>query len=312
MNHDILKFIDSPDVREFNKNTVFTPAQQVILVSRSEKTTVFEKIEMLEYLLNTYTEEEFGEDSIIFDCMWNRCMSFYENTKHMVRMWKDILADREVQDGSIYVARFEEREFFYERGDEEHYFSSYENAYAYIKEEKEEYLDIEKDHGKPIPMVGFIERVVLDEDVCDIYWFDNDLNLVKVFGREERYALSEEVRIEPFDHFIFHLPLPFHVGDILKMETLKNEPVYGVVYYEWNEPKNPVLVSMNMWLDCYWEEKKKYDFMDDAPILSLTYATDEDLKTLSEEESYKLRLLSKARKKEIDFYELLLDRNIPI
>lgn len=67
-----------------------------------------------------------------------------------------------------------------------------------------------------------------------------------------------------------------------------------------------------MWLDCYWEEKKKYDFMDDAPILSLTYATDEDLKTLSEEESYKLRLLSKARKKEIDFYELLLDRNIPI
>ena len=134
MKHDILKFIDSPDVREFNKNTVFTPAQQVILVSRSEKTTVFEKIEMLEYLLNTYTEEEFGEDSIIFDCMWNRCMSFYENTKHMVRMWKDILADREIQDGSIYVARFEEREFFYERGDEEHYFSSYENAYAYIKE----------------------------------------------------------------------------------------------------------------------------------------------------------------------------------
>lgn len=36
--HDILKFIDSPDVREFNKNTVFTPAQQAILVSRSEKT----------------------------------------------------------------------------------------------------------------------------------------------------------------------------------------------------------------------------------------------------------------------------------
>ena len=62
----------------------------------------------------------------------------------------------------------------------------------------------------------------------------------------------------------------------------------------------------------YWEEKKKYDFMDDADILKLTYATDDDLKTISEEESYKLRLLSKARKKEIDFYELLLDRNIPI
>lgn len=155
-------------------------------------------------------------------------------------------------------------------------------------------------------------RVVLDEDVSDFYWFDNDLNLVKVSGHEERYTLSEEIRIEPFEHFIFHLPLPFHVGDILKMETLANEPVYGVVYYEWDEPKNPALVSMTMWLDCYWEEKKKYDFMDDAKILSLTYATDEDLKTLSEEESYKLRLLSKARKKEIDFYELLLDRNIPI
>lgn len=256
MNNKVLNFIDSPDVRNFNKNTAFTPAQQVILVSRSEKTTVFEKIEMLEYLLNTYTEEEFGEDSIIFDCMWDRCMSFYENTKHMVQMWKDILADREVQDGSIYVARFEEREFFYERDDEEHYFSSYENAYAYMKEEKEEYLDIEKRHGKPIPMVGFIERVVLDEDVCDIYWFDNDLNLVKVSGRVERYKLSEEVQVEPFEHFIFHLPLPFHIGDILKMETLSNEPVYGVVYYEWDEPKNPILVSMTMWLDCYWVNAK--------------------------------------------------------
>lgn len=267
MKHDILKFIDSPDVREFNKNTVFTPAQQVILVSRSEKTTVFEKIAMLEYLLNTYTEEEFGEDSIIFDCAWDRCMSFYENTKYMLRMWKDILADRDVQYGSIYAVQFEERAFFHER-DEYHYFSSYENAYAYMKEEKEDYLDIEKSHGNPIPMVGFMKRVVLDEDVCDSYWFDNDLNLVKVYGRDERYKLSEEVQVEPFEHFIFHLPLPFHVGDILKVETFVNEPVYGVVYYEWDEPKNPILVSMTMWLDCYWEEKKKYDFMDDADILS--------------------------------------------
>lgn len=48
--YDFLKFIDSPDIREFNKDTVFALAEQAVLVSISYKTTVKEKIEALQYL----------------------------------------------------------------------------------------------------------------------------------------------------------------------------------------------------------------------------------------------------------------------
>ena len=52
--YDFLRFIDSPDIREFNKDTNFTPAEQAVLISLSDKTTVEEKIEALQYLADRW------------------------------------------------------------------------------------------------------------------------------------------------------------------------------------------------------------------------------------------------------------------
>lgn len=49
---DLLQFIDSPDIREYNRDTCFTPAEWAVLVSRSMKRSVEEKIEALQYLAN--------------------------------------------------------------------------------------------------------------------------------------------------------------------------------------------------------------------------------------------------------------------
>ena len=57
----LLGFIDSPDIRVFNKDTVFTPIEQAVLVSRSRHRTLEEKIDALNYLLGHYTEGEFQE-----------------------------------------------------------------------------------------------------------------------------------------------------------------------------------------------------------------------------------------------------------
>ncbi len=104
MNHKVLEFIDSPDVREFHKNTVFTPAQKVVLVMRSGKKTVDEKIEMLEYLLETYSETEFNDGSVICNYVCDTDISFYENVKYTIKIWKDMLCDRERENEYGYKA----------------------------------------------------------------------------------------------------------------------------------------------------------------------------------------------------------------
>ena len=57
----------------------------------------------------------------------------------------------------------------------------------------------------------------------------------------------------------------------------------------------------------YDDKREKYDFVDDEDILTLTFAKEDDI---PEEERYKLKMLSMARKGKLDFYELLLDRGI--
>lgn len=61
---DFLRFIDSPDIREYNKNTHFTPAKQAVLISKSKNTTVLEKLSALKYLTKNYSDEEFGSDIV--------------------------------------------------------------------------------------------------------------------------------------------------------------------------------------------------------------------------------------------------------
>lgn len=62
--YDLLQFIDSQDIREYNKDTCFTPAEWAVLISKSLKRTVEEKIDALQYLVDHYTDSEFKEETI--------------------------------------------------------------------------------------------------------------------------------------------------------------------------------------------------------------------------------------------------------
>lgn len=63
--YDVLQFIDSPDIREFNKHTKFMPAEQAVLTAVSKRKTVEEKMDALQYLADQYTEDEFGTEKIL-------------------------------------------------------------------------------------------------------------------------------------------------------------------------------------------------------------------------------------------------------
>ena len=51
---NVLDFIDSKSIRDYNKDTEFSPAEQAILISKSRKTTVEEKVNALKELLQAY------------------------------------------------------------------------------------------------------------------------------------------------------------------------------------------------------------------------------------------------------------------
>lgn len=307
MHKDVLEFIDSPDIRTFHQKTVFTPAQQAVLVMRSGKKTVDEKIEMLEYLIDIYAETEFDDGSVVCDYVYDTDISFYENIKYTMKIWKDMLCDRTEDNGYLYAANLMEKEIFPER-ESYRYFSSYAKAYEYLKKEKDSYLKSE--YLKDIPTVGIILGIKPDTENRwdnDEYWFDSDMNLIEISGRNERYQISKNKTVQPVFSYAFHLELPFHVGDIVKAESFQRPPLWGVIYYEWEKPKKPEFCTMNIWLDVYDDKREKYDFVDDEDILTLTFAKEDDI---PEEERYKLKMLSMARKGELDFYELLLDRGI--
>lgn len=307
MHKDVLEFIDSPDIRTFHQKTVFTPAQQAVLVMRSGKKTVDEKIEMLEYLIDIYAETEFDDGSVVCDYVCGTDISFYENIKYTMKIWKDMLCDRTENNGYLYAANLMEKEIFPER-ESYRYFSSYEKAYEYLKKEKDSYLKSE--YLKDIPTVGIILGIKPDTENRwdnDEYWFDSDMNLIEISGRNERYQISKNKTVQPVFSYAFHLELPFHVGDIVKAESFQRPPLWGVIYYEWEKPKKPEFCTMNIWLDVYDDKREKYDFVDDEDILTLTFAKEDDI---PEEERYKLKMLSMARKGKLDFYELLLDRGI--
>ncbi|MCR5817094.1 MAG: hypothetical protein K6F91_09445 [Ruminococcus sp.] len=69
MTYDFLAFIDSKAIREHIKTTAyeFTPAEQAVLITRSHKRSVHEKLEALEYLCRTYSEKELGSDKVYYD-----------------------------------------------------------------------------------------------------------------------------------------------------------------------------------------------------------------------------------------------------
>ena len=302
--YDFLKFIDSPDIREYNRKTKFTPAEQAVLVSKSKRTTMEEKLDALKYLVGHYQEQEFGDESVSScDMFQEEKMPLREVVLRTIRVWEETLRDRTSNAGMAYAAQLVEigyprDEWMYYR-----YFSSYEKAYDYICREKRHYL--QDSDLKDVGTYCVIHRFKLDNSYndptdSDVYIFDNDMRLTEIYPYTLRLYEDDEYQVLVDDYEAF-VPLPFKAGDILKADTRRDGLLYGVMPYGWEKPDNPYRRRMMCELETWDNGCKRFDYIEDIDILGLSYCTEEELP----ENEQKLKLIRDVRQGKIDFYRLL-------
>ena len=161
-NYEFLEFLDSPDIREYNKNTRFHPAEQAVLVARSQKRTLEEKIKALQYLADLYSEEDFQNGSAMVGGYNEKSDGkFRECVLETVRVWNQILNDRYNQEGYVYAAALNEKDYINYEISEYSFFSDYENACQSLSRQKDEYL--KDDDLKDTQTIGRILRLKLDD-----------------------------------------------------------------------------------------------------------------------------------------------------
>lgn len=217
---NILDFIDSKEIREYNCNTKFTPIEQAVLIYHSEGTTVDEKMAAWQELLDTYSEEEFE---------WTRFgkRRFDEKTNRQiladtVTVYENALMQRSSVDNVIFEARFYESN--YPESDYPVYFSSYKEALEYIEGEKKSYLedeDLRKCLTKAKIHLKYLGTYASEDTV---YYFDNELRMTNILPGT-RCLVSDWYGI---DELFVQVPLPFKKGDIIR-SILPEKAEYGIL-----------------------------------------------------------------------------------
>ena len=130
---NILDFIDSKDIREYNKNTHFTPMEQAVLIHYSQGTTIDEKLSAWRELLAAHREEEF--EQLRFGKRNFAEKSNKQIITDTVTIYENALAQRKHTDGVVFEASFYESDFPDNRYP--HYFPDYPSAFAHIMDEKQ-------------------------------------------------------------------------------------------------------------------------------------------------------------------------------
>lgn len=304
---NILDFIDSFDIREYNKNTVFTPAEQAVLITHSEGTTVEEKLVAWQELVDNYSTEEFGLESIRINRRFHAA-DFRQVVIDNIHVWRELLAVTKKKENVVYETVFGEREV--EGSGRKHYFSSFEFAYQSIVEDKQGYLD--SDTLKDVETYATIKRLYLDSDngQVDIFYFDNELRLVMIRPTRKWFEIDgEQEKIELKEDCYMYVPMPFRAGDLVKMQSPFYKTDYGVVPFNQRSREDDICLNhggdgtdMITTLDSYIDWRDEFDYFDDAELLSLRYCTVEELP----EEQKVLEKVSLARKGEWDWFSLLM------
>lgn len=302
--YELIDFFDSPDIAEFNRNTAFTPAEQAVLISLSNKRTVKEKIDALKWLVDNYSAEDFNIDGIGCNTYCDRDeIEFKDIINDTIYLWEEALKDRYKNDGVVFATCLFEKGFErYSTVQEFRFFSNYDTAYKYLKNIKQEYLNDED--LKYVETHGVIYRIKLDSSDkysdFDGYLFNNELDLVQIYANASRYKAEFESLSSAF---YVHVPLPFKQGDIVKTESPFYKTYYGVIAYDLPDRahdrnlqhRSADLTDMVVSLDVYSVETKEWESTDDTWCLHLAYCKDEELP----EEEKILKLHSKdIRKKE--------------
>lgn len=218
---DLLSFIDSKDIREYNRDTHFFPMEQAVIIWHSKQTTVKEKLAAWHELLETYSEEEFqktrGGKKKYGDRSNKQILLF------TVEAYEQALADTARADGMVYETVFYEAK--YPDNDCRNYFSDYASAMQYIKELKQEYLD-DPDMKEERIQAQISAKPMNTNDPWweNIFYFDSQLRMTDIStihscGEYEDWGM---------DSFFVYVPLPFKRGDILR--TIDSEEIeYGAM-----------------------------------------------------------------------------------
>lgn len=296
--YDFLKFIDSPDIREFNRKTKFTPAEQAVLISRSKRTTMEEKLDALKYLAVHYRKQEFGDESVSSNMFPEEKEPLREIVLRTIRIWEKTLQDRTSNAGMAYAAQLLEVGYPEDKWMDYRYFSSYERAYDYICSEKQHYR---KDIRTYCVIHSFeLDNSYNDPTDSDMYIFDNDMCLTEIYPHTLRMYENDEYQ-ELLDDYDVFVPLPFKAGDILKVSSRRDGLLYGVMPYGWEKHNNPYSRKMTCELETWDNVHKRFDYIKDVDILALSYCAEQELP----ESEQKLKLIRDVRQGKMDFYQLL-------
>lgn len=303
---ELIEFIDSPDIREYNRETKFAPAEWAVLIRASCERSIEEKMEALQYLVDQYEEADFGDERVNIHGpvypSYDEEMPMREVVKKTLSLWQDILDDRKNNEGVVFAANLEEVGYERDGLSDWQFFSNYEDAFAYLFHEKQRYL--ENEDLKDVETVEKIRRIRMGGG-CDCYYFDTQLRMVDLVGDEDRITEEDGSLFSPLDTFVYkiHVPLPFQKGDIVKVKYWGAEPFYGVISCDWKLPEKREWINMWISLDCYDSDSDEFDYTDGTGdcVLQYTLCPDEELP----EKEQVLKLIRAVRKGKLDFYTLL-------
>lgn len=293
---NILDFIDSEDIREYNKDTLFSPTQKALLIGHSKKQTIEKKIKAMDRLLLEYLDWDFPY--IDAD---DKKQSFRKVITEEVKEWKEVLEKRYDNKEAVYIARLSEVEFLSSDDGNPRFFSNYAKAYESLMLAKKGYLD--NLDLKDVQTLGEIIRITVDAGNASYgyderhYLFDTDMRLIDVY----RKCHEDNCLVNGMDAYRCYIPVPFKAGDIVKCVSPYHETYYGVFPYDWKEPENRYGITMYVSLDTYYAKEKLFEITDETPVLELSKCRDDELP----EEQRTLKVISAVRKGNLDFYTVL-------
>lgn len=263
----ILDFIDSKDIREYNRKTEFTPIEQAVLIYYSEGTTVDEKLEAWRELLDTHDEEKFG---------WTRFgkRNFDEKTNRQILedtvvAYENALMQRNTVDNVIFKACFYECDFL--ESDDPIYFSNYNDAFAYIESEKKRYDDDEDLRKCQTKAKLYVKELGTYDSEDTIYYFDNEMRMTHIAPGARCYVPD----LCWIGELFVHVPLPFKKGDIIR-SILPGRVEYGILDSTLDEEYFSRAIDHGDWSDMEvslysYEPNEGIGYFDYARINPLKY-----------------------------------------
>ena len=269
MGYDFLSFIDSKAIRDHIRSTgyVFTPAEQAVLISQSHSRTVKEKLEALEYILRTYSEEELGSDKVgMFGFDDRNSMPFRKRLRAYITGIKSslVLKQTDVGYGYVFIASECEKGCDYS-DDLARCFTSYADAHSYLRERKNESSEdnCEYEYRITLQFVGEIRKLY--------HIYDNDLRLVcadPLFPNND-----DDQPILDISEYYVYVPLPFKKGEIVKI-MLRSAHTFKDEYAVYPSPDDKTDEKFIRMLD---HLRQSGDYSDMS--VSLTYFISDDSHT---------------------------------